>query len=148
MQQSWHRRRVVLAFIVAVTSVWLGACGWFGSEPERRARAFIEALVSEPGKLESLHAFVMRAPGVDPLAFTTEAPMQVALEYLRAKHRSGEALDYSAYETARPNQDARRVAVRVRIGDTRPATDEVMFLLELERETGDNWLITHASVMP
>jgi len=148
MRHTWHPRRVALGLIIAFLGVTLVGCGWFGSEPERRARAFIESLVSDAGKPEVLHEFVMRAPGIDPLAFTLEPPMRVALEYLRAKHHSGEALDFSAYETARPNLDARRVAVRVRIGAQRPATDEVMFLLELEREPGNTWLVSHASVMP
>jgi hypothetical protein len=148
MRQLSHHRRAALALVVVVASAALGGCGWFGTEPERRARAFVEALVREPGEREALNAYVMQAPGVDPFAFTAEPPMRVALEYLRAKHRTGEALDFSAFETAHPNLHARRVAVRVRIGAARPATDEVMFVLDLERETGGTWLVTHASVMP
>ncbi len=148
MQAFRHCGRVALVATLVVVSVAISGCGWFGTEPERRARAFVEALVSEPAKLELLQGFVMGAPGVDPLAFTREPPMHVALEYLRSRHRSGDALDFSAYETARPNLDTRRVAVRVRIGAERPATDEVMFRVELERERGGTWLVTHTGVLP
>jgi len=148
MRNLKHGRPIVVTLVVALVAGALGGCDWFGSEPERRARAFIETLTREPDNLEALREYTMRAPGVDPLAFTTEAPMHVALEYLRAKHQSGESLDFSAFETARPNQDSRRVAVRVRIGAARPATDEVMFVVELEHEPGGKWLVTNASVMP
>lgn len=148
MRHVSHHRRAALALIILVTSAPLGGCSWFGSEPERRARGFVEALVREPGEREALNAYVMQAPGVDPLAFTTEPPMRVALEYLRARHKTGEALEFSAFETAQPNQHTRRVAVRVRIGAARPAADEVLFALDLERETGGAWLVTHAGVMP
>jgi hypothetical protein len=147
MQDLRHGRRIALVLVIVLTGAALGGCGWFGSEPERRARAFIEALVRTPGEIETLHAFVARAPGVDPLAFTDEPPMRVALEYLRAKHQTGESLDFSSFETAQPNQDARRVVVRVRIGATRPATDEVVFSLELERESGGVWLVARANVV-
>lgn len=148
MRHVSHHRRAALALVLVVTSAALGACGWFGTEPERRARGFVEALVREPGEREALNAYVMQAPGVDPLVFTTEAPMRVALEYLRARHTTGEALEFSAFETAQPNPHSRRVAVRVRVGAARPAADEVMLALELERETGGAWLVTHAGVMP
>ena len=148
MYRLGHGWRIVFLIFIAAGIVPMGGCGWWVGEPERRASAFVETLVREPTQFETLQGFMAQTPGVDVLAFTNEPPMRVALEYLRAKHRGGTGLDFSAFETARPNMDSRRIAVRVRVGDARPANDEVVLLLDLERESGGVWLVTQASVMP
>jgi hypothetical protein len=132
------RQIIVLAFIVAS----LAACGWFQGAPESRAKDFIEILVVDPHDGDRLRALANAPDTQLPAELVQGMAADVALDYLRAKHEQGIAMNFSFGKTHTDEKNYRRVPVVVTLSDVKPVQHyRVQFMVELKKDAKASWRI-------
>jgi len=119
-------------------------CSRFGfSEPQDRAREFVETLVTAPGASDKLREIARLAPERQPEDLLEGLSAKVTVDFLRARHTQDMALNFAVKDTQKPDNNRRLVTVRVGYADAgKVAEKEWLFHVSVERnETGD-WRIT------
>ncbi len=124
----------------------LGGCGFFRNAPETRATRFIETLVTDSGNAQQLGELADVAPGQDPASVVRGLSSQVALDYLRTRHRQGEKQDFTIDSVRLQGQQSRVVTVIVsRVGVKLNSPESVRFQVVLKDVAGRGWLVTAVS---
>lgn len=123
------------------------ACSRFGfSEPQDRAREFVESLVTAPGESDKLREIARLAPERQPEDLLEGLSAKVTVDFLRARRMQDMALNFAVKDTQKPDDNRRLVTVRVGYADAGKAAEkELLFQVSVERnETGD-WRITRVT---
>jgi hypothetical protein len=130
------RRRWLAALVV----VFAAGCDFVPGSAVSRARLFIEALVQDPPARESLAA--LAAPAATPeLIEGMEA--RVAVNYLRARTRQGQTLDFVASAALKSAAGGRVVNVAVSDRGARAAGENrARFQVHLARDAERGWVVT------
>lgn len=96
---------------------------------ENRARDYLETLVREPANRERLNGFVdaidAPTPGIE------SAPVRVALDYLRARHRQGASLKFRTDEPRALEDGGQRVPVNVHL-EAAEARESIGFEVDMQ----------------
>ena len=135
-----HTNRSTIVIVSIITS--LTACGWFQGAPESRAKNFIETIVVDPHADDRLRA-IANAPDVQPSTELVQGmAAEVALDYLRAKHNQGIAMDFTLGKIQKTEKDHRRIPVIVTLSEIKPVQHyRVQFMVEFKKETETGWRI-------
>lgn len=131
---------VLLAVLAAVAG-----CDRLHDSPENRARVFLETLVREPDNLASLNELVKPTGGGDAESVLDGLSTQLAVGYLRARHRQGVDLDFAVSVPQRSDPSHRRVRVAVAApsAGVRPEPDRrIRFDVALELSEEQRWRVT------
>ena len=121
----------------------LAGCNQLGfNEPQNRAREFVETLVTVPGASDKLREIARLSPERQPEDLLEGLSAKVTMDFLRARHAQGMALDFSVKDTQKPDNNRRLVTVRVGDVETAKATEkEWLFQVSVERNEKDDWHI-------
>jgi hypothetical protein len=136
---------LTVALLVALVAA---GCDTFRDSPESRAQLFLEILVREPGELARLNELVNPVGGGGPESVLDGLTAQLAVGYLRARHRQGMDLDFAltAMQRSDPNHRRVRVAVGTPAGRTRLEHDNrIRFEVALELSEQQGWRVTRVS---
>lgn len=107
------------------------------TSPEARAREFLDVSIRDPQNSERL-ARLVGDPDYSTRIGLDSAPVQVAIDYLRARHAHGVALEFKSGRALALDNGAQRVPVAVQTtAEPRATTD---FAVELE-PAGGGWRI-------
>lgn len=124
----------------------LAACEPFWSTPETRARDFIEALVTAPAETGELRDLANLPPEQNPEALIDGLSARVGLDFLRARHAQDVSLKFVTGETRRLDEAHHTVMIHVSyLQPGTPTTDEVRFLVRIEKDAQDRWRIAHVT---
>jgi hypothetical protein len=118
-------------------------CGRFGfSEPQDRAREFVETLVTTPGASDKLREIARLAPERQPEDLLEGLSAKVTVDFLRARHTQDMALNFVVKDTQKPDDNRRLVTVRVGYADAgKVAEKELLFQVSVERNKTGDWCI-------
>lgn len=145
MPTAWPK---FFALALLATLAGVAGCEWFRDAAESRARFFLETLVREPDNRARLNELAKPAAGDDPAAVLDGLSTQLAIGYLRARHRQGMALDFAVTAAQHPDPSHRTVRVAVA---THPAglrlerDDRIRFEVALEMSEEHGWRVTRVS---
>lgn len=131
-----------LATAVAIVVV-LAGCSVFPGAAERRAREATRLLITAPDDQARLASVALLPSGQTAEVLVRGIGAQVALSFLRAKHRQGGRLDFSVISTA--SQDDRHKTVVVAVSPRGAAAlqrQRTLLRLQLEDVTERGWLVT------
>lgn len=130
----------LLAALVVVSG-----CDWFHDSPESRARIFLETLVREADALTNPGVPVKTADGAGAESVLDGLSTQLAVRFLRARHRQGMNLDFAVTTTQRADPQHRvvRVAVASPPAGVRLEQDSrIHFEVTLELSDAQGWQVT------
>src|SRR3989344_7666901 len=83
-------------------------CSRFGfSEPQDRAREFVETLVTAPGASDKLREIARLAPERQPEDLLEGLSAKVTVDFLRARHTQDMALNFAVKDTQKPDNNRR-----------------------------------------
>lgn len=136
----------ILVLLAALAAV--AGCDRLDDSPESHARLFLETLVREPDKLASLNDLVKPTDGGDAESVLDGLSTQLAVGYLRARHRQGMDLDFavSAAQRSDPSHWRVRVAVAAPSAGVRPEPgSRIRFEVALELSEEQDWRVTRVS---
>lgn len=125
--------------------VIVSGCDRFRDTPEIRARIFLETLVREPDALANPDVPVKTADGAGAESVLDGLGTQLAVRFLRARHRQGMSLDFAATvaQRADPQHRVVRVAVASPPAGVRLAQDgRIHFEVTLELSDAQGWQVT------
>lgn len=125
-----------VVFMVAGCSVFTGAA-------ESRARELVRVLISTPDDQARAASLAVLPPGQPADALLQGVGAQVAMSFLRAKHRQGRRLDYSVISTTRQADLSKIVIIAVdQRGNGPLQMHRALFRLRLQESAGRGWLVT------
>jgi len=133
---------VLLTFCVVV------GCSRFGfSEPQDRAREFVETLVTAPGESDKLREIARLSPERQPEDLLEGLSARVTLDFLRARRTQDMALNFSVKDMQKSDNDHRLVTIRVGYADgaDKAAEKELLLQVSVERNGQGDWRITHVT---
>lgn len=132
---------------VLLTLCVVVGCSRFGfSEPQDRAREFVETLVTAPGELDKLREIARLAPERQPEDLLEGLSARVTLDFLRARRSQDMALNFAVKDMQKPDNARRLVTIRVGYADTgKVAEKELLLQVSVERSGQDDWHITRVT---
>ena len=135
------------AWILAALILFvLAGCKPFWSTPETRARDFIEALVTAPAEAQALRDLANLPPEQNPEALMDDLSARVGLDFLRARHAQNVSLKFVVGETRRQDEAHHTVMIHVTyLLPGTPTTDEVRFLVRIEKDAQGRWRIARVT---
>lgn len=136
--------------IAALAGAWvilcLGGCGPAMGTPEGRAIEYVRVLLTEPDNATRLDALAKDGSGPVTDALQSDVSSQVAVEFLRAKRRQGEHLEFAVQNVDRKDDTSVRVAVMVAIKRFPLAkTQGFLFAVDLEHRDDGGWGVTRVA---
>lgn len=136
---GWARTGGMLLVLCVVVG-----CSRFGfSEPQDRAREFVETLVTAPGASDKLREIARLAPERQPEDLLEGLSARVTVDFLRARRMQDMALNFVVKDTQKPDDNRRLVTVRVGYADAgKVAEKELLFQVGVERNEEGDWRIT------
>ncbi len=124
----------------------LAGCGLIWNTPEGRARDFIEALVTAPAEAQALRDIANLPPEQNPEALIDDLSARVGLDFLRARHAQDVSLKFVTGETRRLDEARHTVMIHVSyLQPGTPTTDEVRFLVRIEKDAQGRWRIARVT---
>jgi len=132
---------------VLLTLCVVVGCSRFGfSEPQDRAREFVETLVTAPGESDKLREIARLAPERQPEDLLEGLSARVTLDFLRARRTQDMALDFAVKDMQTPDNDRRLVTIRVGYAEAgKEAEKELLLQVSVERNGRGDWHITRVT---
>ena len=130
------------ALVIGVVLALVG-CSVFPGAAETRARDFLRVLISKPDDQARLAGLAVVPAGQTADALVQGVGAQVAMSYLRAKHRQGSRLDFSVISTT--SRDDRNKTVIIAVAQRGAAALQMhraLFRLQLQATAERGWLVT------
>lgn len=129
--------------LVGASLMTLIGCTVFTGAAESRARDFVRFMISTPDDQARLAGLAQLAPGQPADALLQGVGAQVAVSYLRAKHRQGRRLDYSVISTTSQDDQTKIVIIAVdQRGKGALQKQRALFRLRLQTFAERGWLVT------
>lgn len=124
----------------------LAGCGLIWNTPEGRARDFIETLVTAPAETERLRSIANLPPEQNPEALIDDLSARVGIDFLRARHAQDVSLKFVTGETRRLDEARHAIVIHVSyLQPGTPTTDEVRFLVRIEKDAQGRWRIARVT---
>ena len=135
---GWAKMRSVLLALCVVAG-----CSQLGfSEPQDRAREFVETLVTAPDASDKLREIARLPPERQPEELLEGLSSKVTVDFLRARRTQDVALNFSVKDTQKPDANRRLVTVQVGYADTgKTAEKGWLFQVGVERNEKGDWRI-------
>jgi len=132
---------------VLLTLCVVAGCSRFGfSEPQNRAREFVETLVTAPGDSDKLREIARLTPERQPEDLLEGLSARVTVDFLRARRTQDMALNFAVKDTQKPDDNRRFVTVRVGYAEAgKMAEKELLLQVSVERNGQGDWHITRVT---
>ncbi len=138
--------KLIAALAGAWAILWLGGCGPAAGTPEGRAVEYVQVLLTEPDNATRLDALAKNGSGPVTDTLQSDVSSQVAVEFLRAKYRQGERLEFAVQTVDRKDDATVRVAIMVALKRFPLAKKQgFRFAVDLERTVDRGWGVTRVA---